>query len=306
VKGEKANLIKLLQKGDFLFKELNTLIIKNKKLIKENKLNNLFSFLLSNNSTKKTNPLLNQNLKASINNQIPDDLVLSPDLREDKNIFNLRVGVPLFNGLEVGVVKAGEGVKYEQKSKYLLTLQHQNLLKIACVKQTFNGGESTLYLNNNSEGKTVVENENTSKPILNQYLKTMSTYNMRKKGILITYNNQIEYSFVAANLVFNNKIISNIYNLLQASFKSMYCLISKPVFVITPEKIIIRLFYFLFIPNILKFKKLNNNSFFSTDNNSFFSSKHKIIKKQYNKFRKIKQNQINSQHSSNITSTKLT
>jgi hypothetical protein len=86
----------------------------------------------------------------------------------------------------------------------------------------------------------------------------------------------------------------------------MYCLISKPVFVITPEKIIIRLFYFLFIPNILKFKKLNNNSYISKENNGFLSSKQKVIKKQYNKFIKIqKNNKIKLRNLSNITLIKI-
>lgn len=136
-----------------------------------------------------------------------------------------------------------------------------------------------------------------NKLILNQYLKTMSTSNMRKKGILMTYNNQIEYSFVTGDLVYNNKLISKIYKLLQASFKSMYCLISKPVFVITPEKINIRLFYFLFIPNILKFKKNKRH---------LAKGKIDLIKKQYIKFKKIKKNiKIKLRDLSNIALTKV-
>ena len=53
----------------------------------------------------------------------------------------------------------------------------------------------------------------------------------------------------------NNKLIKNIYKFLYLSFKSMYCLISKPVFIIKSNKIIIQLFYFLLIPKILKNKK---------------------------------------------------
>ena len=38
----------------------------------------------------------------------------------------------------------------------------------------------------------------------------------------------------------------------------MYSLISKPVFVITPDKIIIQLFYYLCLPKFLKNKYRNN------------------------------------------------
>ena len=57
----------------------------------------------------------------------------------------------------------------------------------------------------------------------------------------------------------NNKLINNIYKFLYLSFKSMYCLISKPVFIIKSNKIIIQLFYFLLIPKIFKHIKSKTN-----------------------------------------------
>jgi hypothetical protein len=91
-------------------------------------------------------------------------------------------------------------------------------------------------------------------PILNKYLQVMSKYNMTNKNIYIYYSNIIGFKFINDN----NKLFNNIYKLLAYSFKSMFCLISKPVFVVTPNKIIIQLFYYLFIPNILKAKKFFN------------------------------------------------
>ena len=41
----------------------------------------------------------------------------------------------------------------------------------------------------------------------------------------------------------------------------MACLISKPIFLITPKKIIIQLFYYLLIPNLFKFKIRNKNKY---------------------------------------------
>ena len=66
------------------------------------------------------------------------------------------------------------------------------------------------------------------------------------------------------NLKGNNRLIKYSYNLLFYFFKSMYCLISKPVFIFTPDKVIIQLQYYLNIPkfkvfkwySILKYKKI--------------------------------------------------
>ena len=52
----------------------------------------------------------------------------------------------------------------------------------------------------------------------------------------------------------NNKLIKNSYKLLFYFFKSMYCLISKPVFIFTPDKVVIQLKYYLNIPKFKVFK----------------------------------------------------
>lgn len=96
------------------------------------------------------------------------------------------------------------------------------------------------------------------KPIINQYIKSMSIFNLKNKGIIINYNKIIGYNF--SNTV-TNKLKKNIYEFLAACFYSMYCLISKPIFVITPDKIKIQLFYYIFIPNLFKFKVRNIKKF---------------------------------------------
>nr|YP_009504987.1 ribosomal protein S3 [Lyophyllum shimeji]AWW14106.1 ribosomal protein S3 [Lyophyllum shimeji] len=145
-----------------------------------------------------------------------------------------------------------------------------------------------------------------SKPILNLYLKEMSTYNMVSKGIFINFSNIIGFNFNKGA----NKLYKNIYKLLASSFKSMYCLISKPVFIITPEKVIIQLFYFLFIPNILKLKKIYKYKNERANKKMFkgreWFNRKKKLKKQYSKFRKIKLNvRIKLRNLSNITLTKI-
>lgn len=150
---------------------------------------------------------------------------------------------------------------------------------------------------------------NNNNPVVNQYLKSMSVYNMKKKGILIYFNNLVDYKFVEGSLGYINKLIFKIQNLLQASFKSMYCLISKPLFIITPDKITIKIFYFLLLPNFLKYKKFLNSSSYgkATYNKWNKNSKNmKQKKKQINKFRKLKKNiKINLIKLSNVGLTKV-
>lgn len=82
---------------------------------------------------------------------------------------------------------------------------------------------------------------------------------LQKKGSQIPNPNIISYNFLskatsrlALALPNLNKLVTNnVYKLLFNFFKSMYCLISKPVFITTPDKIKIQLFYFLCIPKFL-------------------------------------------------------
>jgi hypothetical protein len=85
---------------------------------------------------------------------------------------------------------------------------------------------------------------------------------LQKKGSQIPNPNIISYNFpgnykinsVAASAFaagMNKLVTNNVYKLLFNFFKSMYCLISKPVFITTPDKIKIQLFYFLCLPKFL-------------------------------------------------------
>jgi hypothetical protein len=141
-------------------------------------------------------------------------------------------------------------------------------------------------------------NNNLNRPIINQYLKSMSMYNMITKGTMMFYSKFIGFNLFpltpntkypelsisyngsaqlkrvnkscveevrdssiyggglsSVGLMQTNKLIKNIYKFLYSSFRSMYCLISKPVFIFKANKIIIQLFYFILIPKILKYKK---------------------------------------------------
>jgi hypothetical protein len=87
-------------------------------------------------------------------------------------------------------------------------------------------------------------------PVISAYLRELSIYNRETKGIINYFSKIVGYNFKTNT----NKISSSVYDLLEASFNAMCCLISKPVFVITPEKITIKLFYFLLVANKNKLK----------------------------------------------------
>jgi len=72
---------------------------------------------------------------------------------------------------------------------------------------------------------------------------------LQEKGSQIPNPNVISYNFPGVGA--NKLVTNNVYKLLFNFFKSMYCLISKPVFITTPDKIKIQLFYFLCIPKYL-------------------------------------------------------
>jgi hypothetical protein len=125
--------------------------------------------------------------------------------------------------------------------------------------------------NNNLPCLAFARGRNTT---ISQYLNTISIINSKintspdlskKYGTLLNYNKINSYNFLQNKqilLLKNNsknkngeldKIISNefieeTYKLLFFYFKSIYCLISKPVISITPDKVNIQLFYYLTIP----------------------------------------------------------
>jgi hypothetical protein len=82
-----------------------------------------------------------------------------------------------------------------------------------------------------------------------------------KSGILIRYNKIISYNYnpsksiisykgtsIINKILINNLDIKNINKILNSFFKSIYCIISKPVYIHSSDKVIIQLFYYLNIP----------------------------------------------------------
>jgi hypothetical protein len=302
---QRRQINKLLDKGKDIINEIDNHIMLKKNLI--NSLKNKNNLLKSNNSliptiTDKTN--INSYVKnatstnrekdiINFNNIEPNNSILTKYNNQFVQYKNKLFINKIFNIININ--KTNE-IKIEQTLNSIFKMKEFES-KNEAISINANPVE-ILYSNNNNTMPYNLQ----KKPIINQYLKSMSSYNMIKKGIFMSYSNIIGFNFNTQR----NKIIKNIYKLLAGSFKSMYCLISKPVFVMTPDKIIIQLFYFLFIPNILKFKKIfkygNRNKF----NKQMWFKRKKRMKKQYRNFRKIKINvRIKLRKLSNVVITKV-
>jgi Mitochondrial ribosomal protein (VAR1) len=100
-----------------------------------------------------------------------------------------------------------------------------------------------LNINKGTEGLPAELQEVKKEIKISTYLKTLSEY----KNETVKYQN-IVYLFNKNNkgLQNSNVIINkNVFTLLESTFLSMSSLISKPVIIITPNKVVIQLFYYL-------------------------------------------------------------
>lgn len=163
-------------------------------------------------------------------------------------------------------------IKIEKTIKSIYQEAKVNSKELSRWKEYLNSLQSNV---NSNPVDILYFNNNLNRPIINQYLKSMSIYNMITNGTIMYYSKFIGFNLFsltpstsAIGLGSNsgemqtNKLIKNIYKFLYSSFKSMYCLISKPVFIFKANKIVIQLFYFILIPNILKGKNKNKISYY--------------------------------------------
>jgi Mitochondrial ribosomal protein (VAR1) len=105
----------------------------------------------------------------------------------------------------------------------------------------------------------------------NKKIKNYINFNLNfKSGNFISRTNN--YSYRKFNQL-NISIRKNIYEFLHGSFLSMFSLISKPIFVIKSDKIIIQFFYFLFKNN--KISK-NNQNLSKTKSTFILENKNKL------------------------------
>lgn|SRR6267154_470162 len=136
---------------------------------------------------------------------------------------------------------------------------NNNLTTANSSNTTISVKEKDFALNNlnvNSSGRQsllVNSNPNTENKgsIMTSMLKQNLVF-LNKKGSSNTFPNPniIGYTYIKGSESDNNFDIASVYKILFKFFKSMYCLISKPVFIITSDVIKIQLFYFVCLPSL--------------------------------------------------------
>ena len=141
-------------------------------------------------------------------------------------------------------------------------------------------------------------------PIISQYLKSMSIYNKINKGTIFKYNKIIAYKFNSKNYF----IVRKINKYLNYTFKGMFSLISRPVYIFNQNKFKIRFFYFILLNKIFKKKKqFNNNKFYNYNTNTKYNKKYKKkIKFKIKHTKNIMKKNIKKEFESNIKYYKIT
>jgi hypothetical protein len=138
-----------------------------------------------------------------------------------------------------------------------VTFPYNKELSLESFKQRM-APSSLLQINKFKDKIKLFNNNDLSNMTFTKYFELITAYKFVKP-----FHQYIRYNFN----IQNNKQIKNITILLEYAFKAMSCLISKPVFCETPNKVIINLFY-CFIPgkSYKVIKTLNNNKFNSNSN----------------------------------------
>jgi len=140
----------------------------------------------------------------------------------------------------------------EDKEVYNFRLEQIiNKSQISIFKQILESGIKTNYTDEINHFKNLIHNyqKNTNINInIKQYFNLVTPYKIVNK-----FNQNITYNFNKYNKI----NIDNIVTLLEYAFRAMSCLISKPVFMITANNIVINLFYY-FIPGKVNKKTRKN------------------------------------------------
>jgi ribosomal VAR1-like protein len=227
------------------------------------KLNELKKFYLLNKETNKEN--FKSNLKTVLyenNNKTKGSIVLHR-LNKLLNLTSARKLAEARGNLKTNTPNprnsyGGEGDSNQSGQIKLLNKGENStleLLKINEIKK-----ESLLNKTGYIQLFSYKENnKNKKNTLIYQYLKnTLQRISpiadtQKRNGILFNYSKTIAYNFFSPigtsyGGVDINKDLFKINKLLFYFFKSLNCLISKPVYLHTPDKVIVQLFYYLNIP----------------------------------------------------------
>jgi hypothetical protein len=213
-----------------------------------------------NNKKQKIKPIHSLNEKNVLPNLLEGSVNVNNRFSRTKDLYLQIIK-------DTGASLTENKIKIEKTIKSIYQEAKVNSKELSRWKEYLNSLQSNV---NSNPVDILYFNNNLNRPIINQYLKSMSIYNMITKGTIMYYSKFIGFNLFSqtpstsaiglgsnSGEMQSNKLIKNIYKFLYSSFKSMYCLISKPVFIFKANKIVIQLFYFILIPNILKGKNRN-------------------------------------------------
>ena len=97
-------------------------------------------------------------------------------------------------------------------------------------KTIFEDYKLLIKLNKNNNYKSINN--------IRKYINNITIFNSKNASSL---SNNYNYKFNSSTTA-NNKLTNNLYTFLESSFLSIYSLISKPIFISTPDKVVIHLF----------------------------------------------------------------
>jgi Mitochondrial ribosomal protein (VAR1) len=235
------------------YNSLNSLIISGKNIINsEMKIKKENKFELIKPTKEKTflkinNIIINKN-KLEENNNIKNNFKKIINVKENqiKTIAAIKNNI-----LILDLIK--------KENNNLLDLENKNIDNIN--KTNKRKSSILLFINKlkekeNKDTKVILQNN------IRKYINSKVTFKSKIAKILSTNNS---YNFNKYNQI-NNLIRNSVYEFLQKSFISMFSIISKPIFVTTPDIITIQLFFLLFKKE--KIKKNYKKSILILENNN--------------------------------------
>ena len=231
------------------------------KVIKSNKITKIQP--ISTEKTNKIQPISTQNkdLKDLKDNKDNKDIKINKNNKNNKNKLSQ------FKTLLKSKIKIVKNSLSNSKLAFPVNLLNP-LLSYPYIREILStgankkkssaggaGGSNLLDFNNlwkSIEFKKILVKYNLKN--LNQISNTKYLQLITPFKVVNKYQQNIIYNFSKSK--YSNIKIDNIITLLEYAFRSMSCLISKPVFLETPNKLIINLFYY-FIPGKINRAKKN-------------------------------------------------
>ena len=239
----------------------------------------------------------NNNLFIPINNQYKKIDLLSLKLNNYKTPTLKRKSIDLSPVLEISKYNQQLQKDNNKKEEIILNSKQTKSEEINLITKKSRYYEQIDMLNyipNKMEMEMEMKDSNLQ-TVTQNYLKSFTTLD-----IPLAQNQNILYEFNSKTL--NSKILNeNVYKILEYSFFEMSSLISQPIFYVSPENVIINLFYFVINKELSNKKFLNINlekleglsaklsKFFKYYNNKVYEN----LTRNNNLIYKLKSNKLN-------------